>query len=147
MLGRNDYDFVIVGDGEEKERLQLLAEGNKHIHFVGKHDNVVEYYQAADVFVSSSLAEGLPNTVIEAMACGLPCVLSDIGPHEEILEYDPEAGLIARLGKNDWTEELNEVFGWNLQEKSEKARKIIDNHLSKYIMAEKYAMLYQTKKI
>lgn len=141
-LKRCDYIFLIVGEGEEKDKLQYLAKNNPNIVFTGKKSNVQEYYQASEVFVSSSLAEGLPNTVLEAMACGLPCVLSNIGSHEEILEYDKEAGVILDLNNKDWSEDIETAFSWNLEEKSRIARQLIENNLSKYIMAAKYADLY-----
>lgn len=53
---------------------------------------MIERYQCSDVFVSISRDEGQPNAVLEAMACGLPVLLSSIGPHEEILG-DSGAGL------------------------------------------------------
>ena len=75
--------LIILGDGYQLKYLQNLVKNNL-ILFHGNVNNVVEYLQAADVFVSSSFSEGLPNTVLEAMACGLPCLLSDIPPHKEI---------------------------------------------------------------
>lgn len=144
-LRRSDYQLLIVGVGEEKEKLQNLAKGNPNIIFTGKKSNVKDYYQASDIFISSSLAEGLPNTVLEAMACGLPCLLSNIGSHEEILEYDPNAGMIISLNKRDWSNEINDAFNWKLEEKSKIARQLIDHHLSKYRMAEKYTNLYLNK--
>lgn len=144
-LKRSDYLFLIVGEGEERDKLHDLAKNNPNIVFTGKKSNVPEYYQASDVFASSSLAEGLPNTVLEAMACGLPCVLSDIGSHEEILEYDREAGVILDLNNKDWSKDIEKVFSWNLEEKSKIARQLIVNNLSKYIMAAKYANLYMSE--
>ncbi len=70
-----------LGDGELKENCLNEIGNNTNIKLVGRVDNVHEYLGASDYFIS---AEGLPNTVLEAMACGLPCVLSNIPPHEEI---------------------------------------------------------------
>ncbi|MBR7889328.1 glycosyltransferase [Marinomonas sp. A79] len=76
--------LVVVGDGFEREKLESLA--GKGVFFVGNVDNVSDYLASADYFVSASLSEGLPNTVLEALASGLPVLLSDILPHKEIYE-------------------------------------------------------------
>lgn len=74
--------LVILGDGPEK---QTLSDGeSSDILIMGNVDNVLNYLAHADVFVSSSLSEGLPNTVLEALSVGLPVVLSDIESHKEI---------------------------------------------------------------
>jgi glycosyltransferase involved in cell wall biosynthesis len=77
--------LLIIGDGPEKK---YLDKSNKNIFFLGSIANVYEYLQASDIYVSSSLSEGLPNSVMEAMATGLPCVLSDISAHHELVSTD-----------------------------------------------------------
>jgi len=82
ILNDKNSLLLIVGDGTEKKELQLMS--TKNVRFIGNVDNVVEYLQVSDCFISASLAEGLPNTVLEAIACGLPAILSDIPPHREL---------------------------------------------------------------
>ena len=88
-----NYKLFIVGPGPERAALEKLAEGNADIIFTGFTSIPLKYLQASDILVSSSLNEGLPNTVLEAMACGLPAILSDIGPHIELMNQ-PFLGLI-----------------------------------------------------
>ncbi len=66
------------------------------VRFLGYLDEerMIQAYQEASIFVSFSRDEGLPNSVLEAMACGLPLVLSNIGPHREILA-DSGAGVLS----------------------------------------------------
>lgn len=79
---------LIVGDGEEKENLlSRLKEWNLEdvVSLVGtiKEDELVHYYNAADVFVLPSLVEGQSVALLEAMACGLPIIASKIGGNIE----------------------------------------------------------------
>jgi len=82
--------LVFLGDGPLRRKCQLESGEEKKIHFLGKVDNVAEYLQAADYYISASLSEGFPNSVLEAIACGLPCILSDIPSHKEIHILNPD---------------------------------------------------------
>jgi glycosyltransferase involved in cell wall biosynthesis len=84
--------MVFVGSGELEERCRRTAGTDERIRFVGQVDNVVQYLQAADFLVSAARSEGLPNAVLEAIACGVRVVLSDIAPHRETLTLAPAAG-------------------------------------------------------
>ena len=84
-----EWDLIILGDGEEKTKLlQLLIDYkiNNRVFFPGSVGNVSEWYEKADLFVLSSLVEGFPNVLLEAMSYGLPCVSFDCktGPRELI---------------------------------------------------------------
>jgi glycosyltransferase involved in cell wall biosynthesis len=89
-------ELVIVGTGPEEERLRELADEtdiNEHVHVTGRVPEVEPYYAAADVFISGSRVEGLPVTLLEAMAAALPVIASDIpGPAEVVI--DGETGLL-----------------------------------------------------
>lgn len=80
--------LVFLGDGVLTDACIQEAKGF-NIIFLGNKDNVANYYQAADVFISASSSEGLPNTVLEAGMCGLFCMLSNIPQHTEIFENHP----------------------------------------------------------
>ena len=84
-----DWDLVILGDGEERRSLtnQIInLKMDKRIHLPGIVGNVSSWYDRADLFVLSSLVEGFPNVLLEAMSYGLPCVSfdCDTGPRELI---------------------------------------------------------------
>lgn len=87
--------LIILGDGEYRSKLQQLIDDcglQERIHLLGVQDNVYRFLAAADVFVLSSLWEGMPNTMLEALATGLPIVSTDCvsGPREIIA---PELGV------------------------------------------------------
>lgn len=77
---RKDIDFVIVGPDEgEMEKIKNMIGDEKKIHLFGAihgKDNIAAMYQATDVYVLPSYREGLPLTLFEAMASGLPIVAS-----------------------------------------------------------------------
>ncbi|OPX94110.1 MAG: Glycogen synthase [Syntrophorhabdus sp. PtaB.Bin027] len=82
--------LILVGDGEESERLAALSIKlgiQEYVQFVGKvpHEKVLTFMQNADVFVLPSLSEGLPNVLLEAMACGLPIVATNVGGIPDII--------------------------------------------------------------
>lgn len=83
---RNNRDekVVFIGNGKTYEQSVKQSKENPNIIFKGRVENVDEYLKASDYYISSSLAEGLPNSVLEAMSTGIPCILSNIPPHEEI---------------------------------------------------------------
>jgi glycosyltransferase involved in cell wall biosynthesis len=68
--------FLIVGDGYQKENLIKIKKQMKlnNVHFLGKRKDILNLYSACDVFFLPSLGEGLPGTVMEAMACGKPII-------------------------------------------------------------------------
>lgn len=72
--------LLLIGEGPTKERIIALAKEldiYDKVKFLGLKSNVNDYMQAMDVFVLPSLYEGLPVTLIEAQAAGLPCMVSD----------------------------------------------------------------------
>lgn len=93
---QNDL-LVFLGDGPLLANIKEKFKENQNILFLGKQNNVAAYLQNADFFVSASDSEGLPNAVIESLACGCPVILSDIPQHREILDAMPNCGVIFPL--------------------------------------------------
>lgn len=84
-----DWDLVILGEGDEREALQNQAEESglgSRVTMPGRVGNLGDWYADADLYVLSSRVEGLSNTLIEAMASGLPVIAFDCetGPREII---------------------------------------------------------------
>lgn len=73
--------LLLVGKGELESEIKELCESlniSSKVVFTGVRNDIPDIMSAMDVFVFPSLYEGMPNTVIEAQACGLPCVVSDV---------------------------------------------------------------------
>jgi len=93
---------VLVGDGSQRGYLEALVkhlEIERIVHFAGTQTNPYKYMSRGAVFVLPSLSEGMPNVLLEAMACGCPVVASDIpgGVTRELLA-DGACGLIVPPG-------------------------------------------------
>lgn len=137
----DDSLLLIAGDGPEKDSLQYLA--NDSVIFLGNISNVVEYLQLSDCFISSSLAEGLPNTVLEAMSCGLPVLLSDIPSHLEI--FGDESGCFFETKNHiELRNELQNIVS-NLDVQSELSLNIIRSKFNADLMSKKYQNLYRDR--
>lgn len=81
---RPDVRFVCVGDGPPawRERIHALATElalDRRLVWAGERKDIARVYNALDLAVSASMSEGLPNTIIEAIATGVPCVVTDVG--------------------------------------------------------------------
>lgn len=92
----------IVGDGPLKTQLEQesVELGLVQVSFLGwlSKDQLKARYQAATVFVLPSYEEGMPNVVLEAMACGLPVISTRVAGTEELVEYGKSGFLIESPG-------------------------------------------------
>jgi glycosyltransferase involved in cell wall biosynthesis len=91
---------IIVGEGYLKEKLLELVSSlglSRHVFMEGFHADVRPYLCAADAFVLTSHIEGLPFSVLEAMACGLPCVVTDVGGNAEAVAHNVN-GMVVNAG-------------------------------------------------
>lgn len=138
-----DSELLFLGDGEMKEECKKEIGDCKNIKLIGRVENVYEYLKMSDYFISASLAEGLPNTVLEAMACGLPCILSNIPPHLEIYEINNNASLIFKIKDIDTLSILiRDIQKREYNIMSNASKEIVNNHLSAEIMSKNYQNIY-----
>lgn len=136
----NDYYLILLGDGPLEVECKKKF-GNKVI-ILGNVDNVEEYLKISDIFVSASIAEGLPNAVLEAMANAIPVVISNIPPHKEILETNLNSGLLFEFKDNDLINKFNSIKKYNLKKMGCESKKVVTEYFSSKRMSEKYAKLY-----
>ncbi len=90
--------YVICGKGNKKEYLESLAKElgiEKQLILAGYRTDVAEIYKSCDIFAFPSKREGLPVSVMEAMASGLPCVVSDIRGNRDLV-LDGENGFLCK---------------------------------------------------
>lgn len=93
-------DLVVVGEGDERRRLEaLIAELGlgDHVRLLGYRADLPDWYEAMDVFALSSLREGLPNVLLEAMALETPVVATRIAGVPRLVRHE-ENGLLVEPG-------------------------------------------------
>ena len=106
-----DYEVVILG-GHAEEVVDQLPLKAHPLGYVNDERRIVEVYQAVDVFVLPSLSENLPNTIMEAMACGVPCVGFKVGGIPEEIDHKRN-GYVAEYRNPD---DLARGIRWILSE-------------------------------
>jgi glycosyltransferase involved in cell wall biosynthesis len=92
-----DAMFLIVGDGPRKEALEEIVNGlgiSRHVIFTGFVDDIQEIYSFTDVAILSSWSEGLPQSILQAMAAGVPVVATRVGGVPEIVVHEKTGILI-----------------------------------------------------
>lgn len=98
MKDKTGLRVLIIGDGEEREALEEKRKGlglEDIVSLPGKRDDIATLYRGADLFVLPSAKEGMPWTLLEAMAASLPCIATDVGACKWMLD---DAGKIVAPG-------------------------------------------------
>ena len=138
----NKVFCYILGDGPEKGRLEQCAIGIHNVEFRGDVRNIEEYYQAADILISSSLSEGLPNTVLEASSCQLPVLLSNIESHKELIDKACLVGETYQIGNvEELVNKLNRMLNEDRMQKKAN-RELIAEEMGLRRMSIEYQNIY-----
>lgn len=139
--------LIIAGDGPLRDSLAAEVRRlglSEHVWLAGERRDVPEVMRAMDVFVLPSLAEGISNTILEAMASGLPVVATDVGGNGELV--DPEqTGTLVPSSDAQALAEAMDAFATNPQKAAAAglaARQRAIEHFSIGRMVEQYQQLY-----
>lgn len=142
--------LTVVGDGEDRDSLENLAgkmEITDKVSFTGWLDkeNLLKQYQSADIYASASIAEGMSNSALEALACGLPLLLSDIYGHKELVDNGDNGFLFDPADRTDLDVKLNRMISDknNLRRMGEKSREKAVNHFTWAGVAAQRMAVYQ----
>lgn len=140
-------ELDIIGDGEERENLEKLISrrrANAYIHMHGMQSNVRSFLVKADVFVSGSQTEGLPLSILEAMACGLPVVATNAGGTKDIVD-DGVNGYIVPIDNQEVFESVLEkmINNKELRRKFGYQSRIIAEQWSLSNCVKNYEILYE----
>ena len=124
--------FVFVGGGPERAELQKRLAGTwyaKSIHFLNEIPNaeIAACYQAGDLFIQPSYAEGFPRTTLEAMACGLPLVTTDAGGIRDVLGPLQQEFMVDKTDRTGFSNallRLNNSPEWQLKCREENLHRV-----------------------
>lgn len=145
-----DSRLVFVGDGElrtEVEHAVAAADLGERVTMTGMidRDEVFMQLMAADVFMSTSRGEGLPLAAMEAMACSVPVILSDIPPHREFGADSTIVPLVAPGDVAGFARELERVRDMTAVERAEVGRlgrELVASRFGLKQMSNAYKTLY-----
>ncbi len=100
---RSDVRLVLIGEGSEREKIEKEVHQRRlteHVRFLGLRGDVSSLVPAANVFLLTSISEGIPLTLIEAMAAGVPVVSTRVGGVAEVVR-DGITGLLTDAGDDE----------------------------------------------
>lgn len=139
--------LFILGDGPEMPKLQKLI---KHYHLgsqikiLSPVEEVQHFLRISDIFVMPSQFEGISNSILEAMACGLPVIANRVAGNTELIE-DGITGLLIKLSDED---DLVRAFSYLLanpgkaSELGQRAQEMVQKNYDLKKMVDKYIQLY-----
>lgn len=137
-------ELAVVVVGKQSQQYEFLFPFPIHcIDYVSGEREIADIYNAIDLFVTPSLMENLPNTIMEAMSCGIPCVGFNIGGIPEMIDH-LHNGYVAQYKS---AEDLANGICWSLNESdykslSEAARRKVLSSYSEHTVAMKYIHIY-----
>lgn len=137
-----NIQYVICGRGVKLDDLMALAQKLQiadHVHFLGYRNDISAICQASDLFVFMSKQEGLPVAMMEAMACGLPVICSDIRGNTDLVE-NGVSGIISESTPEKLAEHIRQICNNpdSLKEISMKAYEIVKKFDLSQVKLEMY---------
>lgn len=145
---QENVHFVLVGDGplrsEIKRQASSLGIGDR-VHLLGDRRDARRLAAAFDVAALSSLSEGLPNTVMEAMSAGVPVVATAVGGTPELIRDGETGYLVAPAEANALAERILAMLGDSAasRELAKRGREFVNTRFSMHRMVESVETLYE----
>jgi glycosyltransferase involved in cell wall biosynthesis len=145
-----NFELHLVGDGERRSSLERLVveQGlTKRVRFLGwvEREKIVEHYRRADLFVTATTWEGMPNTVLEGMACGLPVVATRASGLDELVTEGVNGYLVDINDPVALAERLADLIDnpYERQRMGKESRKIAEREFAWDYITQQYVEIYQ----
>lgn len=148
LRSRGGYDNVslsLIGDGSQRLKIEEECRNSgleKSVWMPGSRDDIPQLMQKLDLFVLPSLAEGISNTILEAMASGLPIIATDVGGNGELVK---DNGIIVPPANDKALADAIATLVDNADLRSKmtaRSRELVEKHYSINSMVENYHALY-----
>jgi glycosyltransferase involved in cell wall biosynthesis/predicted metal-dependent phosphoesterase TrpH len=110
---RDNINLLIVGDGPYLKTLKSKTKDLARLFFTGQipYDSLPEFYSGSDLFVFPSTTDTFGMVVLEAQACGLPAIVSDIGGPKEIIIDHKTGFIVSTESTRDWLSKIEFMMG------------------------------------
>lgn len=150
QLKNSNIHYVACGVGEEEQALKQQANNaglQDNVHFIGYRNDLKELYNESDCFVMPSYREGLSRSIMEAMASGLPCIVSKIRGNVDMIDENKGGFLCAPDDVSGFAEAINKIatdeeLRKNMQEYNKEAIKKFDISVVKAEMEKIYSEVF-----
>jgi len=148
-LQKHNVKLLIIGDGPEKQALEDIAAKtgvSESVIFLGARDDIPNLLTALDIFVLPSRGEGISNTILEAMACGLPVIATKVGGNPELVDENVTGLLVPVNNSESMAEALLSYIKDTKQVKRHglAGRKRVEALFSLDKMIENYTQVYDS---
>lgn len=145
MLKNQDIKLIIVGSGSEEKKLKSLSKIlgiSEKTEFTGYQKDTTPYLAQFDLYISPSNEEGLPNSLIEAMAARIPVIASDILPHTELLDFGKNGLLFSKNNAKELSQAILTMKEQNTEHYVERAFRFIKENYSLTARIDKFEKEY-----
>jgi glycosyltransferase involved in cell wall biosynthesis len=148
VAARSSAHLILLGPGNDRQPLTELASSlgiAGRVQFLSAVDNPADYLRAADIFVLPSVAEGMSNSLLEAMATGLPCVVSGIGGNTDLIADGETGRLVSAATPEAWSMTLLELIADAAlaQRLGAAARRHMESEFALGVVVDQYLDLYR----
>ncbi len=143
--------LVLLGDGRSRVELEKQVASTPccdSIHFFGHRENIEQLLRGMDVFVLSSIAEGMPRAILEAMAAGVPCIVTYVVGIPEIINNENMGILVPPKDSEALAQAMIRITTMPKQELDkliENAQNGVSQFYSHDVVREKLRKLYETE--
>lgn len=146
----DNFELYLIGDGERRSVVERVVSDKgltKYVHLLGwvERAQLVEHYRQADIFVTATTWEGMPNTVLEGMACGLPVVSTRASGLEELVQEGTNGYLVDINDPQALADRLAILIN-NRYERlrmGKESRKVAEQEFAWEYIAEQYVEIYK----